>query len=413
MVYEILNFFTQFLLSIIFFVVIAPLSLVVPKKQTRVVFIGREKGVFTDNVKHFFIYCLSQDKHLIEPVFLTRCNFTFTLLAQAKLPVIKYPNASSILYLLTAKAIIIDSVEWNRKGIYHFTFGSIIFQLWHGVPLKEIELHIFRKRLSELPKLHQWILLFQKWVTGRYIKNDYLVTTSEFILNNAFKNAFNAEKYLCTGYPRNDIFYSDTVKDITHPIWLNVDLQCRHSVQMYKNQGKTIYLYTPTFRKGMICPLTSGILNLKQMDTFLAQQNSILIIKSHPYAGKQLYKYIYDNIIFHHPSCDIYPLLIHTDCLITDYSSIFFDYALLAKPIIFFAYDYESYIFNDRNLLFDYDQITPGPKCKTQVELEHEMKICFKQTFQTEQTQLVEKVFQHTDGNSSSRLFQHILMSFN
>jgi len=59
--------------------------------------------------------------------------------------------------------------------------------------------------------------------------------------------------------------------------------------------------------------------------------------------------------------------------LITDYSSIYFDYLFLNKPVVFFPYDFVKYITSDKALLFDYDSYTPGPKCRFQTQLEKEI----------------------------------------
>jgi CDP-glycerol glycerophosphotransferase (TagB/SpsB family) len=69
-----------------------------------------------------------------------------------------------------------------------------------------------------------------------------------------------------------------------------------------------------------------------------------------------------DSIIDVSAESDIYPLLREVDILITDYSSIYFDYLLLDRPVIFYPYDLLSYVADDRNLLFDYEAMTPGPK---------------------------------------------------
>ena len=84
-------------------------------------------------------------------------------------------------------------------------------------------------------------------------------------------------------------------------------------------------------------------------------------------------RYSIDNfnlLLDYDPQLDIYPLLKHTDMMITDYSSIYFDYLLLDKPIIFYPYDFEQYTKDDRNLLFDYESMTPGPHCQDQTSLE-------------------------------------------
>ena len=100
-----------------------------------------------------------------------------------------------------------------------------------------------------------------------------------------------------------------------------------------------------------------------------------------------------------------------TDFLITDYSSIFFDYLLLDKPIIFAPFDQEDYLKNDREFYYNYELVTPGIKAKDWDEVLERVKnliYCDNYTYNEERA-FIKKMF-HTfsDGNSSERVFQAI-----
>jgi CDP-glycerol glycerophosphotransferase len=86
----------------------------------------------------------------------------------------------------------------------------------------------------------------------------------------------------------------------------------------------------------------------------------------------------YPRIVEYHPLGDVYPLLPLCDLLITDYSSIFFDFLLLDRPMIFFAYDLDKYLAEDRAMYFEYDSITPGVKCHNYDELESNIDIIMR-----------------------------------
>ena len=77
----------------------------------------------------------------------------------------------------------------------------------------------------------------------------------------------------------------------------------------------------------------------------------------------------YKNIFFVRPDSDADPLLPLTDILVTDYSGIYFEFLLLDRPVVFFAFDYEKYVSQDRELYFPYGEVTPGPKAKNLREL--------------------------------------------
>jgi CDP-glycerol glycerophosphotransferase len=120
----------------------------------------------------------------------------------------------------------------------------------------------------------------------------------------------------------------------------------------------------------------------------------------------------YKNILCYDAICDIYPALSLFDVLITDYSSIYFDYLLLNRPIIFFPYDYESYIAKDKELLFDYLQITPGPVCKSQDEVEKALLEIDTYEFAKKRKEISELVFDYHDSDASTRLWKILAPTF-
>jgi CDP-glycerol glycerophosphotransferase len=105
------------------------------------------------------------------------------------------------------------------------------------------------------------------------------------------------------------------------------------------------------------------------------------------------------------------PLLKKADLLVTDYSSIYFDFLLLDRPIIFFPYDLERYFSRDRQFLFSYDELTPGAKVITETalyekiveELEHP-----NDEARAARLDLRDKSFQFIDAQASTRLWTEI-----
>ena len=112
------------------------------------------------------------------------------------------------------------------------------------------------------------------------------------------------------------------------------------------------------------------------------------------------------NIINYNATADIYPALNLFDALITDYSSIYFDYLLLDRPVIFYPYDYDNYIRNDRSLLFDYKQMAPGHICMSQDEIEAALLQIADDPYKQKRHEVLELVFNHKDDMASSRLWQ-------
>ena len=107
-----------------------------------------------------------------------------------------------------------------------------------------------------------------------------------------------------------------------------------------------------------------------------------------------------------HP--DIQELYLASDVLITDYSSVFFDYSLLRRPIIFYAYDLENYRDNLRGFYLDYESALPGPI----VEEEHELwdvlaaALAGNDLPGVDREEFIRKFAPHDDGNAARRVIE-------
>ena len=136
-------------------------------------------------------------------------------------------------------------------------------------------------------------------------------------------------------------------------------------------------LYAPTHRQeGKIpFPLREHF-DLKKLDEFCRDHQILFIIRRHFYhIHEEADLSDYSNIVdMTKDSLDIQELLIETDILITDYSSTYIDYLLLDRPVIFYDFDYDSYIEKDREMYFPYDEVTPGIKAGTFDELMEGMR---------------------------------------
>ncbi|MDR4994896.1 CDP-glycerol glycerophosphotransferase family protein [Bacillus altitudinis] len=181
-----------------------------------------------------------------------------------------------------------------------------------------------------------------------YASFDYIVTGSDH-MREIFKSSFgvNDERFLPTGIPMTDVYY-----DQRRPSLKPNDFP----------KEKKILLYAPTYRDfamdGLVLPFTK-----EQLQTEL-NGDYILLVKLHP-AVKHLAKAETDDEwIFDVSDQPLYPLLCSCDVLITDYSSIVFEYALLEKPVLFFTYDLDTYR-EKRGLVDQYEDIIPRKACVT------------------------------------------------
>ncbi|MEI4789858.1 CDP-glycerol glycerophosphotransferase family protein [Bacillus sp. FJAT-53060] len=224
-----------------------------------------------------------------------------------------------------------------------------------------------------------------------YSSFDYIVTGSDH-MREMFKTSFgiNDERFLPTGVPLTDVYYD----------------QCSSFFEANDGpKGKKVLLYAPTYRDfamdGLVLPFSK-----EQLQTELSG-DYIILVKLHP-AVKHLAKTETDGEwIFDVSDQPLYPLLCACDVLITDYSSIVFEYALLQKPVLFFTYDLEIYR-KKRGLVDHYEDMIPGKACVTQdmllKELLHLNESENRDTLKT----FAEEWNQYSKGQSSEQLLSFI-----
>ena len=172
------------------------------------------------------------------------------------------------------------------------------------------------------------------------------------------------------GYPRNDILLGNKIKNLLTDMEYEEKIYIQNYIK--NNKCKMVY-YMPTFRESE--EDFFEIINLREFEDFLKENNILFCIKLHPKSKlKEAFEKIAgENIFVINQDVDPYVFLKMADMLITDYSSIYFDYLLSDKPIVFFDYDLEKYLNNSRDMYFEYKEFTPGEKVRNQNDLEKEI----------------------------------------
>ena len=127
-------------------------------------------------------------------------------------------------------------------------------------------------------------------------------------------------------------------------------------------------IYMPTWRDSQRDIFIQGM-NLDLLNDVLANKNQVLLLKPHSNVVIEDKLYALSNIVLMDGKMDIYPILPYTDVLITDYSSILYDYLLMSnKEVILYLYDYKEYL-SDRDFYYPYDENVVGRKVYTFNEL--------------------------------------------
>lgn len=336
------------------------LSCLAPRSRKIWVFGAWLGQQFADNPKYLFIEA-NQMKG-IRPVWITKNPEVVREVRGLGYEAYLFSSGKGILCQLRAKyAVMCNGIS----DLNHTFLGRAVFlNVWHGVPLKKIGYDDTKGKNwdSRGQRIRRKI---QQFPLGR----EYVVATSDTFAK-IYRSAFRrpSEQILTYGQPRNDVFY-----DIDHIFPVNEKLRRRL-------EGHKVVLYAPTHRlEGSIpFPLKENF-DLKRLDEFCRDNHILFIIRRHFYHfQEELDLSGYSNILdMTRDSLDIQELLMGTDLLVTDYSSTYIDYLLLDRPVIFYDFDYDSYIEKDREMYFPYEKVTPGIKAETFDELMEGMRQVF------------------------------------
>lgn len=240
---------------------------------------------------------------------------------------------------------------WHRKPD-----GQVYLQTWHGTPLKRICLDI------ETPQFAS-ALIYNDLVRADAAKWDALISPNEFstaIFHRAF--AFDGE-ILQTGYPRNDALHHPGREELAAGVRRQLGLPA----------GKRIITYAPTWRDDAVRQNGRYRFDLQLNPNALSQalgDDHILLLRLHTNARGSLGNWTADPGVLDVTTYpDITDLLLISDVLITDYSSVMFDFAGTGRPILFFTYDLEHYRDRLRGFYLDFEAEAPGPLLRTNDEV--------------------------------------------
>ncbi|MET4921671.1 CDP-glycerol glycerophosphotransferase family protein [Streptomyces sp. PSRA5] len=234
--------------------------------------------------------------------------------------------------------------EWFERAD-----GQYVVQTWHGTPLKRIgrdltgSAHADEAYIATLPRrAAQWSVL---------------VSPNSFSTP-IMRRAFGYEgTVLESGYPRNDLLHAPDRGKIADALREHLEIP----------EDKRVILYAPTWREDQ--PKKAGRygldlqLDLEQAARELAEDH-VLLVRRHylvggtvPGAGRGATGFVRD--VSRYP--DVAELMLISDALVTDYSSLMFDFAQTGRPMYFHAYDLEHYRDTLRGFYFDFESAAPGP----------------------------------------------------
>lgn len=312
----------------------------------------------------------------------------------------EYPNTKLVKYNTRGYLRVLATAKYwvTNSTMLVYTKPSkqqTVVQCWHGTPLKRLgcDIQLLDNKAQKLPEIHKQYRNQGKIAT-------YFPSPSEFYTEK-IASAFGGEniksKFLPIGYPRNDYLYSYDKSEVE-----------RIKEELNIPKDKKVLLYAPTFRdntfeRGKGFHYDIGI-DFDLLKKELGEEYVILfrahyfIIDNFDLSG---YEGFVIDVSRHN---DINELYIVSDMLLTDYSSVFFDYACLNRPVMFFMYDYEFYKGQMRDFYLTLEEL-PGPvvyKNEELVEMIRQTEKTF--TYDEKYRAFNERFNTYNDANSSKRV---------
>jgi len=400
------NFFRLFIHPLLYLVyLLSHLSL---RDRKTWVFGMRQR--FEGNGKYLFLSIVNSRQADTRVAWISRNKEIVKELQAQGYPAFYWRSWQGIFYPLRAKYFIFDSSVGTIS--YWLSGRAKKINLYHGVFLKKIEQDIEKESISGIRRI--MMRIFMPW---RFEKPDYVLNISP-LFKKIFMSAFRVQddQIITAGYPRNDVFFKEI-----RGAEIGADKSFLSQTEDLRKKNPKFILYAPTFRDTERDSFINGLLELGKFDEFFREHNLVLLIKLHFVDHKAyLSRWSktappYKNIRFVAPGPDFYPFLKYMDILITDYSSIYLDFLLFDRPVIFFPFDYEKYVTKDRAIYFNYDEMIAGPKAYTYDELINIIKsvaVDGEDKWKEKRARMLKLSFTDPDGESSAR-FVELLKDIN
>lgn len=295
-------------------------------------------------------------------------------------------------YLATSDIIMIDDYY---PDIYQVDYDKNVkvVQVWHACGAFKA-LGLERMDKPGAPPLNTRV---HKCYTAMPVSSEHS------ILHHAEAFGIDENKFYPIGIPRTDIFFDEEYKR-------NMVEKLKETFPQTKN-AKKVYMYAPTFRgdNALNAYFPFEKLNLKKWGKRLKEEGSVLLIKMHPFVHEKVwipeeYKdYIIDTADYR----EVNDLLFIVDVLITDYSSIIYEFSLLGRPMYFYAFDKNMYV-ETRDFYETYEDIVPGKIIKDFDEL---LDTVSRGEYSKEELDaFVRKNFTYTDGKATDRVIDQIIL---
>jgi CDP-glycerol glycerophosphotransferase (TagB/SpsB family) len=382
-------------------IILRILTLFITKKKNLILFGAFAGDSFGDNSGALYKHFINKYKRQYHCVWLANYSETVAYARSFGGEAFLKTSLKGLWFSLRA-SLIITSHRTQDVLVYKPIFKRPKeLYLHHGVPM----------RIPKFDKQNGGVMRDRSFFIDQAKSMTYMVSTSKWSAAQQGKlYSVKPSQYKIDGYPRNDIFF--------HPN--------NHEYNNYKKEYSVyefIILYAPTWRKWVpvrFFPFPD--FDLIKMVNFLREQKMCIFLNPHPTdMRRQKNNKFWDNIQDYQDVLkigsinkiysDVEIMMFLSNCLITDYSSIHYDYLLLDRPIIYLPYDKDEYVNKMGEFNCDYEEFTPGPKPRSQEEFIHYLE-SFKKNkddFSKKRERIKEIVHKYQDGQSCQRVYKTLI----
>jgi len=354
-----------------------------PLKKDSVVFVSMHNAKFNDTLG--FVREEVRKRKEYKCYSITRTDIDMSQGLKSIATAIRFFTVSAY-RMATARYIFLNDNFMPMSNLC-FNKNACVVQLWHAEGA-------FKKFGLDINQPEE----IRKREAKGYSKLSFVVCSSKGVAP-IYASAFGMEesRVLPLGAPRTDYYFGDVDAEK-----LRVDFDEKYP----ECKGKKLVLYAPTFRddKEKNKELVKK-LSIKKFNETLSDEYALLI-RYHPQVHESGLDLTGAVDLTSYPNVN--ELILISDILITDYSSICMDFSMLDKPTIFYAYDLEDYT-SDRNFYFDYEEYVPGVVVKKEEDLIRVLKQHEYELDRDKNLRFKNFNFDNLDGKASKRVADNIL----
>lgn len=310
---------------------------------------------YIDSSRYMFEYCLNNTNFRV--FWYASDKNLFLELKNRGIPVV-YSRSIRGLYVHAKSKMLVSSIQFSDYNPYLLK-NCVFFDLGHGFRIKQGGF----EQPDATERFRNYTMMLRKYVK-------YYMADSSGWLNSIATRSFqlsNGQSVFCNK-PRTDVLFDSKLREGKNEL-----------VEKLK-AGRKAVVYMPTHRsQGEVRMPMDKLLDLPAIQSICEEYNCVFLIKKHFYHRNEVEKLEQYKNIFDITQENIDPevLTFQADIMISDYSAAYIDFLLLDRPIVFYAYDLENFLKNERDMYLKFEDIHAGYKPQTKEELNIALtKVC-------------------------------------